>query len=116
MSQDEKVTERIAKVCHEANRAYCIALQDYSQKPWDEASVEQRNSCMDGVRMHIENPGATASASHTNWMRRKLDEGWTLGPDKSEELKTHPCLVPFAELPVEQQAKDFIFKAIVHAM
>lgn len=28
----------------------------------------------------------------------------------------HPCMVPFAELPKEQQAKDFLFRAVVHAL
>ena len=30
--------------------------------------------------------------------------------------KTLPCMVPFADLPAAQQAKDYIFRAIVHAM
>lgn len=54
--------------------------------------------------------------SHESWMREKLAAGWKYGPEKDAEKKEHPCLVEFAELPREQQAKDYIFRAIVHAL
>lgn len=57
-----------------------------------------------------------ASASHQSWMAQKLADGWTFGPVKDAEKKQHPCLVPFNLLPREQQAKDFIFRGIVHAL
>lgn len=50
--------DKIARVCHEVNRAYCQALGDNSQPAWEDAPAWQR----------------------------------------------------------EQQAKDFIFRAVVHAM
>ena len=49
-------------------------------------------------------------------MAQKVADGWTHGEVKDVEAKTHPCLVPFSALPVEQQAKDFIFRAVVHAL
>lgn len=49
-------------------------------------------------------------------MRQKAAEGWVYGPVKDVDAKKHPCMVPFAELPVLQQAKDFIFRAVVHAL
>lgn len=55
-------------------------------------------------------------ASHISWSQQKLAEGWTYGPEKDPEAKTHPCLRPFDELPPEQQAKDFIFRGVVHAL
>ena len=105
----------IAKICHEANRAYCQALGDNSQKPWDECPDWQQSSAIDGVLFHISNPGAGDSASHDNWMREKLARGWQYGIEKDEQAKTHPCLVPFHNLPPEQQAKDALFRSIVHA-
>jgi hypothetical protein len=32
-----ELTEQIARVAYEANRAYCRTIGDDSQKPWDEA-------------------------------------------------------------------------------
>lgn len=106
----------IARIAHEVNRAYCLALGDLSQLPWDEAPEWQRESVLAGVMLHLSNPDAGPEASHEAWQAHQLAKGWQYGPAKDAEAKTHPCLVPFAELPVEQQAKDFLFRAIVHAL
>lgn len=105
----------IAAICHEANRAYCITLGDNSQLSWDEAPSWQRDSAILGVEFHVANPYAGPEASHESWMKQKLDESWVYGPVKNPETKEHPCLVPFNELPLEQQRKDVLFRAIVHA-
>lgn len=108
--------EDIARVCHEANRAYCTALGDTSQVPWEAAPDWQVASAIEGVRFHIDNPDADPIASHTNWLLTKLEDGWKYGPVKDAEKKEHPCMVTFHQLPVEQRAKDFIFRAIVHCL
>ncbi len=108
--------EFVARICHEANRAYCQAMGDTSQLPWDEAPEWQRKSACDGVIFHCDNPGAGPEASHENWRKCKAADGWQYGLLKDQDARTHPCMVPFGQLPVEQQAKDYIFRAIVHAM
>ncbi len=112
----DEMIEDIARVCHDVNRAYCQALGDYSQAPWDEAEEWQRESAMNGVLLHLSNIDAGPEASHKSWMKEKLENGWVYGPEKNPDKKVHPCLVPFDQLPVEQQAKDYIFRAVVHAM
>lgn len=107
--------EYCAEICHEANRVYCRSLGDFSQVPWAEAPEWQRESVRNGVRFHVEHPSAGPSASHDNWMREKITAGWSYGLAKDEKQKLHPCCVPFEELPLEQQLKDHIFTAIVHA-
>lgn len=107
--------ERIAKVCHEANRAYCQSLGDMSQPTWEDAPEWQRESARMGVDLHLMG-NFGPEASHIAWMNHKLNDGWKYGPVKDPEKKEHPCLVPFGALPREQQAKDFIFRAIVHAL
>jgi len=106
----------IAKVCHEANRALCAGLGDTSQLPWEDAPQWQRDSAVNGVRFNMENPDAPASASHDSWLEEKRVNGWSWGLEKDAELKTHPCYVPYEELPKEQQAKDHLFKATVAAL
>ncbi len=108
--------EDIAKVCHEANRAFCEIAGDASQKPWDEAEQWQRDSAIKGVAFAIENPYAPESHQHDAWVRDKLADGWKYGPVKDAEAKTHPCIIPFDGLPAHQQIKDFLFKAVVKAM
>jgi hypothetical protein len=108
--------ELIAQVAHETNRAYCAAIGDNSQKPWDEAEQWQRDSATAGVKHALSNPGVTPESQHQAWCDHKLAEGWQYGPVKDAEAKTHPCLVPYEQLPVEQQRKDALFRGVVLAM
>lgn len=107
--------DHIARVCHEVNKAYCEALGDNSQPAWEDAPEWQRESARMGVDLHLSGDFGP-EASHISWMRQKVDDGWTYGEVKDPTDKTHPCIKPFSELPKEQQAKDFIFRAVVHAL
>lgn len=109
------VTE-IAEVAHEVNRAYCRALGDYSQPSWADAPQWQRDSAIEGVHFHLRYQKAGPEASHESWWKQKQLDGWKYGPVKDPDKKEHPCCVPFEELSREQQAKDYIFRAIVHAI
>jgi hypothetical protein len=106
----------IAQVCHEANRAWCEANGDTSQQPWHAAEEWQWNSAIEGVRVVLENPDITAAGLHERWCESKRADGWTYGVVKDAEAKTHPCLVPYDELPEEQRRKDALFRAIVIAL
>lgn len=108
--------EQIARVAHEINRAYCESLGDSSQLPWEDAPEWQKSSALLGVQLHINNPDVGPQASHESWMQEKLRDGWTYGPEKRPDLKQHPCIVPFDQLPREQQAKDYLFRAVVLAL
>ena len=108
--------EKIAKACHEVNRAYCLSLGDASQPAWEDAPQWQKDGVILGVKLHVNNPNVGPQASHESWMDQKIADGWKYGPTKDPEAKIHPCIVPFEKLPVEQQAKDFIFRAVVHQM
>jgi hypothetical protein len=108
--------EAIAKVCHEANRAYCATLGDLSQVPWDMAPEWQRQSAIKGVEFNLAHPDAPPSASHDSWLEEKRATGWKYGPVKDPEKKEHPCFVPYEDLPLEQRRKDALFKAIVGAL
>lgn len=107
--------DAIARVCHEVNKAYCEALGDNSQPTWEDAPAWQRESARMGVDLHLMG-NFGPEASHISWMNQKLEDGWTYGPVKNPEAKQHPCMVPFDQLPREQQAKDYIFRAVVHAL
>ena len=43
---------------------------------------------------------------HEVWTAGRLNEGWTYGEQRDDELKKHPCLVPFEELPEEEKEYD----------
>jgi len=102
----------VAKLCHEVNRVYCQSIADWSQPEWDSAPDWQRESAFNGVTMHFENPEATAEDSHKSWLAEKAKDGWVYGPVKDAGAKTHPCFVPYNQLPPAQQYKDELFKVI----
>lgn len=108
--------ERIARVAHEINRAYCAAMGDDTQPPWENAPEWQKESARNGVKMHLANPQATPEDSHVSWFKEKQDAGWKHGPVKDPAKKEHPCMVAYDELPVEQRAKDYLFRAVVHSL
>lgn len=104
-----------ARVCHEANRAYQLVTGDPAPSPsWDEAPIWQRESAIDGVRQALD--GASPEQLHASWCEMKRRDGWRYGEAKDGEAKTHPCLVPYDELPEEQRRKDALFFAVVNAL
>lgn len=108
--------QEIARVAHELNKAYCESIGDNSQPDWDNAPEWQKSSAVNGVEFHINNPEASPSSSHESWMKQKTEEGWKYGPVKDADKKEHPCYVPYEELPVEQKAKDYIFRQTIHSL
>lgn len=111
---ENMTNEQIAKIAHETNRQYCQALGDDSQLSWEEAPQWQRDSAIQGVAFVMEHlDDLQAKDQHDSWCRQKIADGWTYGEVKDPEKKTHPCLVPFEQLPEEQQRKDCLFGAIV---
>lgn len=106
----------IARVCHEANREYCFVLGDYSQRVWDDATLSQQQSAITGVEKIRAGEVRSPQDSHVSWFNEKMRAGWAYGPMKDEQHKLHPCLVPFDQLPLEQQAKDHLFFAIASSL
>jgi hypothetical protein len=35
-----------------------------------------------------------------------MAEGWTYGPERDDQTKKHPCLVPYDELPDSEKVYD----------
>jgi len=127
----------IAAACHERNRIYCLELGDSSQLPWDQAPEWQRVSACKGVLGILCN-GNTAEQSHESWCVEKRRTGWVYGPEKKAPVPaihhsqqgdecrtfvpdegqagTHPCLVPYSDLPPEQRRKDALFRGVCLGM
>ena len=108
--------EEIARVAHEVNRAYCAATDDPTHMPWEIAPDWQKQSAINGVRFHRENPGSSPAASHENWLAEKMREGWTYGPVKDPVKREHPCFLPYDRLPEAQRVKDYLFIAVVRSL
>ncbi len=104
--------ELIARVCHEANRILQLANDEEALSySWHIASEAQRHSAIEGVKKAL--AGESAVQLHESWCQQKFADGWVYGEYKDEGIKTHPCLVPYIQLPEGQRIKDHMFRAIV---
>lgn len=105
----------VARVCHEAIRAMQVVLGDQAPDvPWDAKRPEYAEGVVRAVRMYRE--GASREQVHEAWCTDRKAMGWTWGPEKDWEKMTHPCLVPWDDLPDEQKRKDAVFSANVMAL
>ena len=43
---------------------------------------------------------------HEVWAENRQAQGWTYGKERNDELKHHPCLVPYQELTEEEKRYD----------
>lgn len=51
---------------------------------------------------------AIAEHFHDVWASERVSEGWTYGEQRNNELKTHPCMVPYEDLPAPAKEYDRI--------
>lgn len=108
MFSDERIAQ-IAQMCHESNRVLCAMFDDFSQVPWEETSEQIKASAIAGVKYYLENR-CTPEEQHAEWKRFKAEQGYVYGEVKDDVAKTHPCMVEYSELPVQQRVKDVIFQ------
>ena len=43
---------------------------------------------------------------HEVWAQSRMSQGWTYGEQRNDTLKTHPCLIPYEDLPEVEKAYD----------
>ena len=43
---------------------------------------------------------------HEVWAESRINQGWTYDEKRNDELKTHPCLIPYEELPEVEKDYD----------
>lgn len=108
--------EPVARVVHEAVRAWARAAGDASIKAWGQAPKWQREATREAIAFRLDNPGAPASAQHDQWMAEKKAAGWKRGKTKNAAKKTHPLLVPYEELPEFERRKDALVGAVIDAL
>lgn len=65
--------------------------QNYTPQPMDTSDIrlpEELNELIEQIAKNV----------HEVWAKNRIDEGWTLGAERNDELKQHPCLIPYEEL------------------
>ncbi len=49
-----------------------------------------------------------AKNTHENWAKQRISQGWTYGEKRDDKTKTHPCLIPYEDLPEQEKEYDRI--------
>lgn len=72
---------------------------EYTPSPVDTSSVELPEELLPLIE-------AMAKNVHEVWSSNRLADGWRYGPQRDDRLKTHPCLIPYDQLPEEEKDYD----------
>jgi hypothetical protein len=106
---------QIAETVHEIQRVFCASIGE-TLPTWENA-IDMQATTINGVLDLIyEGPKAGAGFSHEKWMEKKIAEGWVYGEVRDWENKTHPSLIPFEELPLNEKTKDHLFVQTVRSL
>ena len=73
--------------------------KNYVPKPIDTSDVELPKE----LEMLVEQMSKNV---HEVWAETRIKQGWTYGEQRNDDLKTHPCLVPYEELPECEKEYD----------
>lgn len=71
----------------------------YTPKPVDTKKIHLPEDLLELTEKIAEN-------THENWAQARIREGWIYGPERSDEKKTHPCLIPYDQLPDSEKEYD----------
>lgn len=76
-----------------------MIIKKYTPKPVDTTGVK----LPDELELLVEQ---MARHVHEVWAETRIKQGWKYGEQRNDELKTHPCLVLYEELPEEEKVYD----------
>ena len=71
----------------------------YVPSPVDTSDISLPDELNDLIELISQN-------NHDVWAKGRIDQGWTLGKERNDELKTTPLLVPYNELPESEKDYD----------
>lgn len=108
------LTERRAIFVYEAARLQAIAVNaPVIPEPFEDRDESFQTQFFEVIERQM---GKMRSGSpeelHGGWVQAYIDMGWTYGPERDTEAKTHPDMIPFADLERREQDKDAVFIAL----
>ncbi|NOS89974.1 MAG: Ryanodine receptor Ryr [Methylococcaceae bacterium] len=74
-------------------------MSRYQPQPIDTSAINLSPDILQLTEQLAEN-------THNHWAQQRLQEGWQYGPERDDTDKTHPCLIPYAQLPESEKAYD----------
>lgn len=74
-------------------------MSHYSPSPIDTSGIalpDDLNSLVEQLAQHV----------HDRWAQERIAQGWSYGPQRDDDKKEHPSLVPYAELSESEKDLD----------
>ena len=71
----------------------------YTPKPIDTTGIELPQE-LEQLAEHM------SRNVHEVWAETRIRQGWKYGKERDDKLKTHPCLIPYEDLPEEEREFD----------
>ncbi|QFG10306.1 ryR domain protein [Mycobacterium phage DyoEdafos] len=110
----ETLLERQAIFIYEGARLQAAAVNaPIIPEPWDKRDEAFKTQFL-GITQKMMGPDrfTDPEAAHDSWWRAYEALGWSYGPVRDTEAKTHPDMVPFADLGWEERMKDAVWIAL----
>jgi hypothetical protein len=76
-----------------------MAGEQYVPKPLDTSKVQLTDEIIRLTELFAAN-------AHDVWAQQRVLEGWKFGPERSDEKKEHPSLIPYEQLPEGEKEYD----------
>ncbi len=76
-----------------------MKTNNYTPQPIDTSAIrlpEELNPLVEQMAKNV----------HEVWAQGRIEQGWTYGATRDDVEKTHPCLVPYEELPESEKEYD----------
>lgn len=73
--------------------------QNYVPQPMDTSDIQlpkELNVLIEQMARNV----------HEVWAQNRINQGWSYGKERNDTLKTHPCLIPYEELPEIEKKYD----------
>lgn len=74
-------------------------MKAYNPIPVDTSSIELPAEIMEIQEKLAKN-------THDTWAAQRFADGWQYGPERNDQEKLHPCLVPYEDLSETEKEYD----------
>jgi hypothetical protein len=116
MRLDDAAREKIARVVHEAVRAWQAANGQPPAPPWSRAPKWMKQATLEAIAFRLAHPEAGPDTQHVQWMQEKSAAGWRYGKVKDATKKTHPLMIDYGRLPLVERQKDALVAAVIDSL